>query len=100
MPAPGFEAQGHTATLQGNLVHHNIHVLHKNICSWISKHRDSALCISLAKVGYHNSAILALLLDWQRHAVKAGKNISVTHVPESLLSVMGLSGIQGLISQQ
>ncbi len=56
------------------------------------------LQINLSQVTDVDTAALSLLMEWQRRAQAAGKKVSFTHLPESLMSLAKLYGVADFIS--
>ena len=54
--------------------------------------------IDLKGVSRADSAGLALLLEWLRTSERAGKAITFTHVPEQLLAISRLCGLDEILS--
>lgn len=54
--------------------------------------------VSLAGLGHINSVAAAVLLDWQRAARAAGKTLRVTDVPPQLAGILGLSGLDEVLT--
>jgi phospholipid transport system transporter-binding protein len=54
--------------------------------------------VDLKGVSRADSAGLALLLEWQRESERAGKAITFTHVPEQLLAISRLCGLDEILS--
>lgn len=55
--------------------------------------KKNALHFDFAKVTFANSAGLALLLEWKRYAIKHAKPISFKNLPQQLLSIAVVAGI-------
>lgn len=56
------------------------------------------LQINLSKVTDVDTAALSLLMEWQRRVNAAGKKISFSHLPDSLMSLAKLYGVADFIS--
>ncbi|MFN2168275.1 MAG: lipid asymmetry maintenance protein MlaB [Anaerolineae bacterium] len=54
--------------------------------------------LDFSAVNRANSAGVALLLGWLRVAGAAGKSVTVEQLPESLLSLLHLAGLEPVIS--
>lgn len=54
--------------------------------------------VDLKGVTRADSAGLALLLEWLRESERAGKTITFTHVPEQLLAISRLCGLDEILS--
>lgn len=59
-------------------------------------HED--LQINLSQVTDVDTAALSLLMEWQRRVNAAGKKISFSHLPDSLMSLAKLYGVADFIS--
>lgn len=57
--------------------------------------REAALTFDLAGVGPADSAGLALLVEWQRTARRAGGRIHFRGTPPALRAIAGLCGVDG-----
>jgi phospholipid transport system transporter-binding protein len=55
------------------------------------------ICIDFSAITGVDSAAVALLLDWRRMALKAGKNLQFSHLPANLLALAELYGVADLI---
>jgi phospholipid transport system transporter-binding protein len=56
-----------------------------------------ALHIDLSGVTSANSAGLALLIEWMKYAKSTRKEIQFKHIPESLLSMAKVAGVDKII---
>lgn len=56
------------------------------------------LQINLSQVTDVDTAALSLLMEWQRRVHAAGKKVTFTHLPESLMSLAKLYGVADFIS--
>jgi phospholipid transport system transporter-binding protein len=54
--------------------------------------------VDLKGVTRVDSAGLALLVEWQRESERAGKAITFIHVPEQLLAIASLCGLDEILS--
>jgi phospholipid transport system transporter-binding protein len=54
--------------------------------------------VDLKGVTRVDSAGLALLVEWQRESERAGKAITFIHVPEQLLAIASLCGLEEILS--
>lgn len=61
---------------------------------WLEKEAPVRCYISLQQVNYCNSAAMALLLAWLRTARKAGKELTIEHVPDTLAALIRLSKLE------
>lgn len=60
----------------------------------------SSLNIDLSAVTKSDSAGLALLVEWLRLAKRAGKRIVFANIPEQLLVIADISGLDELLLQE
>lgn len=58
----------------------------------------SAIAVNLKGVSRVDSAGLALLLEWLRQARADGRSMTFTALPDKLLAIARLSGVDGLIT--
>jgi phospholipid transport system transporter-binding protein len=58
---------------------------------------EGALEVDLAGVTRADSAGLALLVEWTRTSVQAGREIRFTHVPAQLQSIAEVCGLEGIL---
>lgn len=56
-------------------------------------YKKNELVVDLSKVEAVDSAAVALLLSWLRHAQNSGVKLSFMNVPDSLLSLARLYGV-------
>lgn len=57
-----------------------------------------AITIDLSGVEHSNSAGIALLLDWQRHAGDRSVALTYTAMPEQMKLLAGVSGVMKLLN--
>lgn len=55
--------------------------------------------INLAEVGHVDTSTISLMFEWLRHAQKKSCNLTFTHIPKNLQSLMALYGVTELIPQ-
>ena len=53
--------------------------------------------INLANVTHSDSAALVLLVHWMRDAKTRNKEIVFRHIPDQILAIASLSGLDGLL---
>lgn len=58
----------------------------------------AALTIDLGGVQRADSAGVALLIEWLRHAQTQGKPLRFENIPQQMLAIARLSGVEGLIT--
>ena len=56
------------------------------------------VCIDLSAVEHSNSAGIALLMDWQRHARKQNISLTWRGMPAQMQSLARVSGVMDLLS--
>lgn len=56
-----------------------------------------ALTVDLSAVKRADSAALALLIGWLRRARQAHKTIEFRHIPENLLAIARVTGVDGML---
>jgi phospholipid transport system transporter-binding protein len=61
------------------------------------KSGDDAIRVDLKGVTRADSAGLALLLEWLRRSERAGCSISFVNVPEQLMSIARICGLEGIL---
>ncbi len=58
---------------------------------------NGARVVDLSRVGKVDSSALSLMLAWRRRARAAGQDLQFRHVPDSLLSLAKLYGVDEFI---
>lgn len=53
--------------------------------------------VSLAGLGRINSVTAVVLVEWQRAAIAAGKQLAVVDVPPRLAGILRLSGLESVL---
>lgn len=61
-------------------------------------HGHPAISMNLKEVSRVDSAGLALLLEWLRQARADGRSMTFSALPEKLLAIARLSGVDGLLT--
>lgn len=59
--------------------------------------RDAAVTLDLAGVTRTDSAGLALLVEWMRIAHRKGKSIQFRNIPEQMMAVAQVAGLDSLL---
>lgn len=54
--------------------------------------------MDLSNASVVGSAVIALLIAWQRHASKSGKTIQYVHPPANLLDIARACGVDNIIT--
>lgn len=89
--------EGDTLHLSGTLDADSVLALHQPGCDWLAT--APANChVDLGAVDYSSSAGVALLLDWLRAAMAAGKQLSFANLPVQMGSIIGVSGLETLFT--
>lgn len=70
--------------------------LDEEVRAWITGQSATALAINLAEISYANSAAIALALGWLRLARDAGKTLAWQQVPEDMLAMARVGGVETL----
>ena len=58
------------------------------------------MTVHLGRISGVDSAGLALLLEWKRQARAEGRTVVFEGMPEKLLSIARLSGVEGLLADE
>ena len=64
---------------------------------WLTTQVLQQCYIDLSGVEYSNSAGITLLLSWLRTAADTGKRVTITHIPEDLLSIIRLGSLEDIL---
>ncbi|MDO6460297.1 STAS domain-containing protein [Granulosicoccaceae sp. 1_MG-2023] len=59
--------------------------------------RSGNYSVDLAAVDSANSALMALLIEWQAQAGKHGQTLSIEHVPEHIVRLAGVCKAESVI---
>lgn len=65
---------------------------------WIDQTAGSDCPVSFAGVTHSNSAGVALIMGLRRHAGHSRKTMRIVHVPENLISIIRLGGLDWLFA--
>lgn len=72
----------------------------------VSKYKDEGIeliekanepVMDLSEITVAGSAVIALLIAWERHAAKRGKHIKYVHAPDNLVDIARACGVQDII---
>lgn len=74
--------------------------LDEEVRTWITGQPATALAINLGQTRYANSAAIALALGWLRLAREAGKALSWQQVPQDMLAMARVGGVEALFSAE
>lgn len=61
---------------------------------------SGVLRIDLAEVGRADSAGLALLIHWLRHARQSGREVVFSNVPEQMLAIARVSDLENILPRE
>ena len=84
-------------TLQGHLDADSVVALLKQGEQCIDDQSIDTIYIDLQGVTHANSAGVALLVNWLRHAKRQAKSLRFTHVPAQVASIIQLSGLEQVL---
>ncbi len=83
--------------LVGQVNFDNVVTLLRDGESWIHQSSSETCHLSLGGLTHSNSAAVALILGLRRHAEKRRKNMSIVQVPDNLVSMIRLGGLDWLL---
>lgn len=86
-------------TLSGVLDHQSVLDVTQQGQLWLSKSTAQDCLLDLGSVTYSNSAGIALLLSWLRTARKYKKNLQIISLPNNILTLAQVSGLDELLKQ-
>jgi len=92
--------EGNMLTLSGVLDHQSVLDVTGQGQLWLSNLTAQDCYLDLGSVTYSNSAGIALLLSWLRTARKYKKNLRIISLPENILTLAQVSGLDELLKQQ
>lgn len=72
--------------------------LDEDVRSWMAEQTAPRLVVNLSDVSYANSAAIALALGWMRLARETGKVLAWQQVPEDMLAMARVGGVEALFS--
>ncbi len=85
--------------LTGNINFSNVIDLYNNGCKHIAGSQTVIVHITLGNIQQSNSACLALLIAWLRHASHRGKHIHYHDTPDFLFNTAKVSGVDEILFQ-
>lgn len=85
-----------TRRLAGVLDFESVPALHRRTREVLA--RGEAVTLDLSAVESANSAGVALLLEWRRQAHRRGGRLVLSGLPEAVLRVARLSGVEALLT--
>jgi len=83
--------------LSGKLNLSTVNNVQKQVKGWLDREDARQLLIDLSGVDYCDSSGVALLLVWVRYARKQQKDINYANLPEQLLAIAKISGLEGIM---
>lgn len=86
-------------TLSGVLDHQSVLDVTQQGQLWLSNSTTQDCLLDLGSVTYSNSAGIALLLSWLRAARKYKKNLRIISLPDNILTLAQVSGLDELLKQ-
>jgi phospholipid transport system transporter-binding protein len=91
------QLEGDWMVLQGNL---NMDTVPALYASGLQRLSGEDLLVDFSRVDSVDSAAVSMLLGWERAAQRAERELRVTGLPEDLLSLARLYGVDKLLPQQ
>ncbi len=85
-----------TAKLSGELDHHRCEAIRKKIDARTECERPKVLVLDFEKVGFMDSSGVGLVMGRYRQISLIGGRLTLCNVPESILRVFRLSGLESL----
>mgnify|MGYP001297354540 CR=1 FL=1 len=83
--------------LVGQVDFDNVVTLLRDGETWIRQTSSDNCLLSLGGLTRSNSAAVALILGLRRQAEKLRKNLGIAHVPDNLISMIRLGGLDWLL---
>ena len=91
--------QNNTFTLTGELDYSNVmSVYHKSLRDLKNLKKDVNYLFDFSQVKDSNSAAVALIIEWIRHAKQHNNQISFKALSENLISIVKAAGLDHIIS--
>jgi len=90
------QVSGETVALEGELTFTTVPAAHERLREILDGR--SRLVLDLASVGRADSASLALLVELQREARERGVELQMTGMPDQLMRLARLSGVDSLLT--
>ena len=85
-----------TAKLSGELDHHRCQEIRKKIDARAESERPKVLVLDFSSVGFMDSSGVGLVMGRYRQISLLGGRLSLVNVPEAILRVFRLSGLESL----
>ena len=92
-----LSTDGDTAAISGVLDFKTVLDIEKRGAQWFSNDAPAKCRLDLSGVTYCNSAGVALVLDWLRAARAAGKELAIENMPEDMVSIALLGGLDAIL---
>lgn len=92
-----LSTNGDTVALTGVLDFHTVVGIDRRGAQWLSNDAPAKCRLDLKAVTYCNSAGVALVLDWLRAARAAGKELVVENMPDDMISIAMLGGLDAIL---
>jgi len=87
-----MNASASTRTVVGALTFETVPDLYQSSASWFEG--TGELVLDLGQVGRTDSAGLALLIEWLRHAQAANRTLRFTNIPAPVQTLIRINGLQ------
>jgi len=87
--------EGDRVVLSGPLTFDTVSSLSREVN--LFQNSGSSVTVDFAGVSRADSAALALLLDWMRQASAKGRRVEFSNLPENMLALAKVSGIDELL---
>jgi phospholipid transport system transporter-binding protein len=84
--------------LPSELMHAQANACLRMLVQGLRSQSGAAIIVDAAGLGRFDSSVLAVLLEFRRECLAAGKRLSVSGLPDRLCDVAGLYGIGELLS--
>jgi phospholipid transport system transporter-binding protein len=90
-----IEERNNILYVKGELHFINVEQIWHESLKWLNQYDH--LQFDFSEVGASDSAGLALMLEWIKYAKLQGKNVSFSHVPNQLKSIIEISALEKFI---
>ena len=85
----------HTYILSGVLSRHTVESIHKR--SYLLFKDKKTIVIDLSQTIRSDSSGIALLIEWMRSTIKNKQSISFTQIPEAMIDIAKISGLNKIL---
>ena len=97
------EPRANIELIGGNTLRVSGELSFKTVPSLVDRNKDflrdgNSIDIDLDDVNRADSAGVALLIEWQRQALKQNKSICFINIPSQMLAIVRLCGVDDLLS--